>query len=127
MKKLDSIKRILSEDVGERFSRRNKHMSRILEGIGSSLPIEFDREILKPKDDGEIFSRKYSFSSREALKDFVSSVQELEDRSFIYATIISTKESVVVERPAGHTVDMIQRTKMFFRQVDSIAESINDE
>lgn len=125
MKKLDSIKRILREDVGNMFPRRNSHASKILEGIGSSLPMSFDKEILRVHDDGESISRKYTFLNRESLKDFVSSIQELEDRSFVYATITIVKDYVVIEKKIGHTIDSIERAEMFFKQVDSIEESIN--
>lgn len=127
MKQLRSIKQFAEKSFSgilNESSRYPTYTSRLFEGIPSALPVEPENEpwARLQKDDKLVFTAR--FRSRESAKDFVSSVQELEDRMQHFVKIIVSKNDVAVE-DSDDVIMNLETSKSFFKAINAIKESLD--
>ena len=124
--KLRSIREIAFDSQERRVRSGNRYFSNILESMGSEFPIEPDDNIWKKRyDSGKSVKLSYDLSDRENLKDFISSVQELEDRMQFFSRMQIEKYSVTIECDVSSTAAISENVKKFLEAVDSIKENID--
>ena len=106
----------------------SSHASRLFESIGQAtgnLPIEPEKTSWSRKET-DVIVASYEFNSREKSKDFVASVQELEDRMHHFIKITIEGNSVKLEEHASTNRRIPEVIEKFFRAVDRIKEDIDD-
>ena len=95
--------------------------------MSSELPVEPTQTTWTRKDEkDEFLELNFKFSNREDLKDFVSAIQELEDRMQVFCRLDITKNDirVVCELPPSKVVN--DRLKEFLNAIKSIEETMNE-
>jgi pterin-4a-carbinolamine dehydratase len=100
----------------------------LFESIGQAtgnLPIEPEKTSWSRKET-DVIVASYEFNSREKSKDFVASVQELEDRMHHFIKITIEGNSVKLEEHASTNRRIPEVIEKFFRAVDRIKEDIDD-
>jgi pterin-4a-carbinolamine dehydratase len=90
-----------------------------------NLPIEPEKTSWSRKE-SDVVTASYEFNSREKSKDFVASVQELEDRMHHFVKITIEGNSVKLEEHASTNRRIPETIEKFFRAVDRIKEDIDD-
>lgn len=106
----------------------SSHASRLFESIGQAtgnLPIEPEKTSWSRKET-DVIVASYEFNSREKSKDFVASVQELEDRMHHFIKITIEGNNVKLEEHASTNRRIPEVIEKFFRAVDRIKEDIDD-
>lgn len=106
----------------------SSHASRLFESMGQangSLPIEPEKTSWSRKETDVVIA-SYDFNSREKSKDFVASVQELEDRMHHFVKITIEGTNVTLEEQASTNRRIPETVEKFFRAVDRIKEDIDD-
>ena len=124
MANLKEYTSMLSESAQFRSSM-SKSASRIVEGIPREFPVE-PEETRWSREKGKFLKVKFEFSNRDKLKDFVSSVQELEDRSHHFCRMIVEKSFVTLkcEIEGDRVSDTSER---FLLKAKQIYESISND
>jgi pterin-4a-carbinolamine dehydratase len=89
------------------------------------LPIEPEKTSWSRKET-DVFVASYDFNSREKSKDFVASVQELEDRMHHFVKITIEGTNVKLEEQASTNRRIPETVEKFFRAIDRIKEDIDD-
>ncbi len=126
MKKLRSIKEFAFGGIQSHHGADRKYVSRLFEGLGTELPVEPEDNIWKKRyDEGKSIKMSFDFSDREKMKDFVSSVQELEDRMQHFSKMIIEKNAVIVECQVSSVSMLSDRVKDFFSTVSEIKEGLD--
>lgn len=124
--KLRSIKEIAFDSSHRRDKGNNRYFSTMLESMGSEFPISPDDNLWKKRyDSGKVVKLSYELSDRERLKDFVSSVQELEDRMQFFSRMQIEKYSITIECDVSSVSAISDNVKKFLETVDSIKENID--
>lgn len=119
IKKYAGFGEILSETRS-----RPSHMSRLMESIPVELPIE-PNETRWDRKKNKISSR-FEFRNREDVKDFVSAIQELEDRTQHFVNIKIERYAVTVEEEI-EAVRPLETTNKFFIKIKEIYGEMNSE
>lgn len=106
----------------------SSHASRLFESMGhvsNGLPVEPEETTWSRREENRVIA-SYEFNSREKSKDFIASVQELEDRLHHFVKITIEGNSVKLEERAATNRRIPETVEKFFRAVDKIKEDIDD-
>lgn len=87
------------------------------------LPIE-PRENPWKRTTDDVLRVSYSFKNRENTKDFIASVQELEDRMQHFVIIKVERNEVIIEESQGISA-VSEETKDFYQTAEKISENFN--
>ena len=125
--KLFNIKETILRNYIHEGRTSSRHVGHLFENMSSEFPIEPTRTTWERKDEkDEFLELNFKFSNREDLKDFVASIQELEDRMQLFCRLNITKNDakITCELPPSKVVN--ERLKDFLNAAKSLEESINE-
>lgn len=120
---MNSISKFVNESVNVRRNQGSGYISRLFEGIQGELPVQPDSTPWERARSGDEIRFKAQFSNREKLKDFVSSIQELEDRMNHYVSISISGGEVTIEEEISSISAIDSSSKRFFETLQSIKET----
>ena len=103
----------------------SSYATRICEGIPSEFPISPSENPWKRMKDGESVVTTFETHDREKLKDFVASIQELEDRMQHFVKVTIENSKVIIEEEVSSITNLPGTSKSFFKAIDEIKNEIN--
>lgn len=122
---LFDIKNLSRNETGHNRS----YSKRLFENMNNTfgLPVEPQSTPWNRIDkESESLILKFKFSNRENAKDFVSSIQELEDRMQMFCNILINRNEIKISYELPESCIVSDRVKEFFSAIKSIEESIGE-
>ena len=127
MKTLFDIKKIVGSGDFEVRHKVPTYAQRLFENMSGELPVEPQQTIWQRESSKlDSLNLKFKFSKREDAKDFVSAIQELEDRMQFFCTIEIVKNEIKISSELSETGIVGDRVKEFLMAAKSIEETINE-